>query len=95
MNREPAKEREIQRLRQKVRTNPNCTEGDAVVFFPETGGMRSLAYSLAKEICGRCVVKDDCLKLAIIAEEIDGIWGGLTPNERAKLVKNTRSSNKL
>jgi WhiB family redox-sensing transcriptional regulator len=95
MNQEYAKEREIRRLYQIVTTGANCTEYDSIAFFPEAGGMRALAYKSAKEICSRCVVKDDCLSLAILTDETDGVQGGLTPNERAKLVKNTRSSNKL
>lgn len=36
----------------------------------------------AKEVCGRCAVKLQCLKLANDNDEAFGIWGGLTPKER-------------
>lgn len=36
----------------------------------------------AKEICGRCPVRVQCLELANENDEAFGIWGGLTPKER-------------
>lgn len=36
----------------------------------------------AIEICGRCPVRDDCLRWALEMPEPVGIWGGLTARER-------------
>ena len=38
----------------------------------------------AKAICGRCVVKHQCLQVALNTREPWGIWGGLTAGERAR-----------
>lgn len=53
---------------------------------------------LAKETCSHCPVSDACLQIAMRAEIGDrgeplghwgrsGIWGGLSPRERANLAK--------
>ncbi|MXM66765.1 WhiB family transcriptional regulator [Streptomyces sp. HUCO-GS316] len=36
----------------------------------------------AKRLCATCPVKDACLTHAIANNEQDGVWGGLTPDER-------------
>lgn len=38
--------------------------------------------SVAREICWRCPVREDCLAWAMRLPEPAGIWGGLTPAER-------------
>lgn len=43
--------------------------------------------SLAKSICRRCIVADQCLQFAVKNEERHGIWGGFTPRERNKLTR--------
>lgn len=58
------------------------------LFFPEdwdweyNSGMSWKARKLAKEMCGRCPIKAQCLQYAIDASENGGIWGGLTYKER-------------
>ena len=44
--------------------------------LPPTGEER------AKAVCGVCPVSDECLSDALGRGESDGIWGGLTPDER-------------
>ena len=39
----------------------------------------------AKAICGGCPVRLECLKVALDGNEAFGIFGGLTPVERARL----------
>lgn len=41
-----------------------------------------LEQAEAKRICGLCPVQDECLTWAINNNETQGIWGGLTYNER-------------
>lgn len=38
-----------------------------------------------RELCGACPVQPDCLAYAIAHDIADGIWGGLTYRERARL----------
>lgn len=40
---------------------------------------------LAKQVCAGCTVRAECLDLALTNNENEGIWGGLTPTERARL----------
>jgi WhiB family redox-sensing transcriptional regulator len=43
---------------------------------------RIIREAYAKEICGACAVRSQCLDYALINKEQFGIWGGLTPEER-------------
>jgi WhiB family transcriptional regulator, redox-sensing transcriptional regulator len=38
---------------------------------------------LAKSICYGCPVREECLIYAIVTGQRYGIWGGMTPRERA------------
>jgi len=38
----------------------------------------------AKAVCATCQVLDECRSYALKAGEADGIWGGLTPEERRR-----------
>lgn len=39
-------------------------------------------YAVAREVCNRCPVWEDCLGYSIKNQEKHGMWGGLTPQER-------------
>ena len=64
------------------------------VFFPEdlaTPGqshMRIMATDTAREICLRCPVIAQCLKIGMFEEF--GIWGGTTPEQRKQIRKTSR-----
>jgi WhiB family redox-sensing transcriptional regulator len=45
----------------------------------------------AKEMCAICPVRAECLQYALDENEPDGIWGGLTPDERRPLRRGDRS----
>lgn len=60
-----------------------CAETDINAFYPETGD--TAAVRRAKKICGMCSVKTPCLRYALTNEIEYGIWGGLTPKQRAAL----------
>lgn len=61
--------------------------GSAVFFAPE--GERGAALHQrerhAKRICAQCPVQPVCRQHALTVGEPYGVWGGLTPNERAIL----------
>jgi len=44
----------------------------------------------AKEICAACPVREACLEFAIELREKDGVWGGLTADERRRLIRRRR-----
>jgi WhiB family redox-sensing transcriptional regulator len=58
-----------------------CAQTDPEAFFPEKGG----STREAKRVCGRCLVRNDCLDYALAHDERFGIWGGLSERERRRL----------
>ena len=46
------------------------------------GGWR---YSNPIKLCQQCPVKNLCLEFALVNDERQGLWGGMTPRDRAKL----------
>lgn len=59
-----------------------CAQVDPDMFFPEKGGKEAAA---AKRVCGSCDVTAQCLAYALRTGQADGIWGGLSARQRAKL----------
>ena len=58
-----------------------CTQVDVGdLFFPEKGG----STAPAKRICAACAVREECLRDALTNGYDDGIWGGLSPEERKR-----------
>jgi WhiB family redox-sensing transcriptional regulator len=41
--------------------------------------------TIAKQLCGKCPVKLECLEFALRNEEAHGIWGGTTMRQRRDL----------
>lgn len=76
-----------------------CSQSDPETWFPtnETPEAARLDHEgdivaqasakRAKEICGRCPVKDPCLQEAMDQKIDHGIWGGLSVKERRALRK--------
>lgn len=64
-----------------------CQPHDMETFYPE--GSRSNRDAItqdAKKLCQVCPVRQDCLEHALRTREPHGVWGGLTPTERARLI---------
>jgi WhiB family redox-sensing transcriptional regulator len=60
-----------------------CVGQHLEVFFPTS--LAEDRWDLAKEICKKCSVKPQCLKLVIDLPEDDdrwGVFGGLSPADR-------------
>ena len=70
------------------RDDANCLTSDPALFFPE-GAKNTMAYSeqviAAKRVCAGCKVAKQCLQYALEYNQNDGIWGGLTEDERTAL----------
>lgn len=60
-----------------------CAGTDAEIFFPDKGE----STKDGKRICGRCIVRADCLEFALDLRERFGVWGGLSERERRRLLK--------
>lgn len=58
-----------------------CQTSDPSIFFPERGDNPEIA----KRICRRCDVREDCLRHAMKMPEEFGIWGGLDERERSQM----------
>ena len=67
------------------RQHGNCANTDGEAFFPE----KNNSPHMAKKVCARCSVRQQCLDYALAHNEQYGTWGGLTERERRKLKKRT------
>lgn len=75
-----------------------CTDTDPELFFP-VGKVGSELYdaevSRARAVCAGCPVRDRCLEYGVgqdvrqvlVRVAPEGVYGGLTPDERAPLVR--------
>jgi hypothetical protein len=67
----------------------NCANGDTEAWFPPRTDTRATRQATA--LCNGCPVISECLEYALNAEAgigksgRDGIYGGMTPTERARL----------
>lgn len=68
-----------------------CQTADPELFFPvsETGPARR-QLDRAKSVCAGCDVRQLCLDYALASREANGVWGGLTEDERKGLAKFVR-----
>lgn len=63
-----------------------CRDTDPDLFFPVgTTGYALVQIDRAKEVCGECPVKVDCLDYALETNQDSGIWGGTSEEERRNL----------
>ena len=63
-----------------------CRDTDPDLFFPVgTTGYALVQIDRAKEVCGECPVKVDCLDYALETNQDSGIWGGTSEEERRTL----------
>jgi WhiB family redox-sensing transcriptional regulator len=75
--------------------SPACEQSDPEAFYPPRGEHATIQTRLAKELCKACPVKTECLNYALIAREPFGIWGGLTTEDRDRLLRSQRRSGSL
>lgn len=61
-----------------------CAQVDPELWYPEVAGTSSKD---AKRICGRCPVRKVCLDDAITTGDTWGVRGGLSANQRRKLLR--------
>lgn len=62
-----------------------CVQIGPGLFFPEEGGAGGAVYAEAKAVCATCPVQVECLEFALEVDDRHGVWGGLSPRERAEL----------
>ena len=70
-----------------------CRSEDPELFFPITStGPSADQIAAAKAVCQRCGVQSQCLHYALESHQSDGVWGGLSEEERRGLTR--RSENR-
>ena len=68
-----------------------CAQVDPELFFPDS--MLPHAYAPAIRVCRICPVRENCLEDAMGREGAassayrGGVWGGLSPSQRATLAR--------
>jgi WhiB family transcriptional regulator, redox-sensing transcriptional regulator len=64
----------------------SCRDAEPELFFPISATAASRAQvQRAKQICASCPVRLECLSYALDNRQEQGIWGGLTEEERRRL----------
>jgi WhiB family redox-sensing transcriptional regulator len=67
-----------------------CVGADPELFYLEAGmrmGTKTKHEQQAKAMCKGCPVINDCLKHALNVPETYGVWGGLSADERERVLK--------
>ena len=73
------------------RSNAACAGEDPEAFFPVGSAGPALAQvEWAKAVCRRCPVVTQCLDWALATNQQDGVWGGLSEDERRSLRRTRR-----
>jgi WhiB family redox-sensing transcriptional regulator len=63
-----------------------CLDSDPELFFPiGPSGPALQQVTQAKAICARCPVRCDCLQFALATQQVHGVWGGTSEEERQLL----------
>jgi WhiB family redox-sensing transcriptional regulator len=66
-----------------------CRGEDPALFFPpdrERGHDRGIRETRAKALCERCPVTAKCLEHSMKFPEYFGIWGGLSEDQRTRML---------
>lgn len=66
-----------------------CRGADTLLFFHpdgERGAARVRRQTAAKAVCAACPVLSNCRRHALMVHEPYGVWGGLSEEERARMV---------
>ena len=68
-----------------------CATRETALFFPvgHTQKARRLERS-AKAVCAVCPVRSECLEFALLTLQNDGVWGGLSEDERRAVRRSRR-----
>jgi hypothetical protein len=61
-----------------------CRSGDPEAWWPDRKSVDGAAAQGAVEACCGCPAMDACLAYALAADEREGIWGAMLPDERRR-----------
>ncbi|GAA3410255.1 WhiB family transcriptional regulator [Streptosporangium vulgare] len=69
----------------------SCLSEDPELFFPVSyEGPGREQYERARAVCRRCPVRGRCLEYALNTQQMYGVWGGTTPEERRATMTGAR-----
>jgi WhiB family redox-sensing transcriptional regulator len=66
----------------------NCASTDPTIFFP--GKSEQRIANQARRVCRSCLSEAECREYALERPDLDGIWGGLSTDQRRKIRKERR-----
>ena len=70
-----------------------CRGAGTDLFFPVgSAGAAADEAGRARQVCGGCLVRADCLAYAMASGQQHGIWGGHDEQERRQLRQQQRSA---
>ena len=73
-----------------------CRDTDPELFFPVgTTGIALVQIDKARQVCGECDVRTECLDFALETNQDSGIWGGLSEEERRVIRRQRAARNRL
>lgn len=65
-----------------------CRYADPDLFFPISSvGKATEQIAIAKAYCKHCLVVRFCLDFALRTRQMHGLWGGMTEDERGRLLR--------
>ena len=69
-----------------------CRSADPELFFPIATGVAVTVTQVmkAQRICAGCGVRQECLDFALAHDQLYGIWGGTTPEDRQRARRRKR-----
>ena len=68
------------------RSQARCLGSDPDLFFPLGSTGKPLAQAeMAKGLCVGCTVRELCLLYALQTNQVTGVWGGTTEEERRSI----------
>jgi WhiB family redox-sensing transcriptional regulator len=73
------------------RDDAYCLGSSPELFYFEAGQSKRKNYAV-NEFCAKCDVRERCLEFALNNEERFGVWGGLTPAERNRILSDRRKA---
>lgn len=74
------------------RHRASCRDEDPELFFPVgTSGPALAQTAEARKVCRRCPVQKECLSYADEMKMTDGVWGGLSEDQRRALKRKSKA----
>jgi WhiB family redox-sensing transcriptional regulator len=77
------------------RAGAECQSDNATYFYApshfERKPEKDLREGIARALCRRCKVREQCLNYSLTVSESHGIWGGLNELERKRLLRSMKA----